>query len=112
MQIEADRWPAVDARRLQTVIQLDLSSDVVGQRLSARPELDQRVGLLDAAAEDASRPVILEAATHKANSVRQQRRGERVPVKPRVLSAVEREIERPGAVDAPSFREPVGLSHR
>ena len=106
-QIEAHRRPAVDARRLQTVVKLDLSSDVVGQRLGARPELDQRVGLLDAAPDDAPRTMVLEAPAHKANAIRQKRRGERVPLETLVAPAVEREVERPAAVDAPSPREPV-----
>ena len=64
------------------VVKLDLSSDVVGQRLGARPELDQRVGLLDAAPDDAPRTMVLEAPAHKANAIRQKRRGERVPLEP------------------------------
>ena len=71
---------------LQTLVQLDLSSDVVGQSLGARPELDQRVRLLDAAADDAPRTVVLEAPAHKANAVRKQRRGERIALVPLVGS--------------------------
>ena len=110
-QVEADRRPAVDARRLQAVVELDLGGDVVGQRLGARPELHQRVGLLYAAADDPARPVVLEAPTDETNAVRQQRRGERVPLEAGVALAVEREVEPPVAVDASALRKPVALRH-
>ena len=110
-QVEADRRPAVDARRLQAVVQLDLGGDVVGQRLRARPELHQRVGLLDAAADDSARPVVLEAPADETNAVRQQRRGERVSLEAGVALAVERERERPAGIDVEALRKPVGLCH-
>jgi len=43
-----------------------------------RVELHQRVGLLDAAADDAARPVVLEAAPDDTDAAGEQRRGDRI----------------------------------
>ena len=110
-QVEADRRPAVDARRLQAVVELDLRGYVVGQSLRACPELHQGIGLLDAAADDSARPVVLEAPADETNVVRQQRRGERVSLEAGVVFPVEREFERPAGVDVEALRKPVGLRH-
>ena len=110
-QVEVDGGPAVDARRLQSVVQLDLRGDVVGQRVCAGPELHERVRLLDAAADDTARPVVLEAPADEADAVRQQRGGERVALESGVALAVECEIERPAAVDASALGKPVRLRH-
>ena len=101
--IEADARPGVDAGGPQAVVELDLGRAQV--RLGARPgfQLNERVGLLGAGREDASRPVVLEAAPDQHDAVGQERRGQRIAGETRIGAAVEGEPERTGAVDPATF---------
>ena len=70
------------------------------------------LGSSEPAGQDAARPVVFERAADQPDAVGEQRRSERVAGKARVAPAVERELERPGAVDeaargkAPDSRQP------
>jgi hypothetical protein len=57
----------------------------------AAAQLHERVRLLGARAEDATRTVILKGAADEAHAVRQQRRGERVAAIAAIALAVEGE---------------------
>ena len=115
-QVEGERGPAVLRLRDQAVVELALRRlDVrLGARL--RADLHQRVRLLDAGADDAARPVVLEAAADEVHAVRQQRRGQRVAGIALVALAVEGEGERPAAVDLAAGGQAMalglGLRHR
>ena len=92
--------PAIDAGGHQAVVKGDLGRSCVRHRGRRGAELDQRVRLLDTGGDDAARPVVLEAASDEVDAVGQQRRGQRVAGTALIGLAVERETERPRAVDA------------
>ena len=75
------------------------------------PELDERVGLVDAGADDAARPVILEAAADEMHAVGEQRCGQRVAGEAFVPDAVELERQRLRAIDDSAARQAAGLRH-
>src|SRR5690606_15080100 len=103
-EIEPQRWPAVLAARRESREDLDLRGAHIG--LGARPgaELDQGVRLLGTGAEDAARPMILEAAPDQVDAVGEQGRGQGVTGKAGVAPAVEGEADRPGAIDPAAAR--------
>ena len=107
-QVQARARPAVDRARLQPVDQLDLGGLQVGDQVRPLADLHDRVGLLAPAADEAARPVQLEAAADDAHAVGQQRRGERVALAAVVLAAVEPERQRARALDAPACGQPPG----
>ena len=108
--VEVDRRPAVLAGGDEALEQLDLGGADVG--LGPRPgaQLDECVGLLHPAPEDAARPVVLEAAGEKADPAREQRRGQGVARVTLEAAPVEGEAEGPRPVDAAAFRVAVGLA--
>jgi hypothetical protein len=77
---------------------------VLGVRAPPSADVQQAGGLFDTAAEDAARPVQLEAAAHVHDALRQQRRGHRVTGEALHLAAVELEAQRPCAVDPGTLR--------
>ena len=89
--VEAQRRPAVLARRDEPVVQLLRRRAHVGLGARAARELHQRVRLLGAGAEDAARPVVLEAA--RRPGARRWRAAPRRACRPRspVAHAVELE---------------------
>ena len=108
-QVEADGWPAVLARGGQAFVQLDLGRARVRLGARAAAQLHERVGLLGAGAEDATRAVILEAAPDQMDAVREQRRSERVAGVTFVAGAIEGEMERPPPIDPAPAAQAVRL---
>ena len=110
--VEIDARPGVHAARDEAVVELDLGRARVRHRAGAGLELHDRVGLLDAAGDDAPRPVIFPAPRDHADAVGEQRGGERVAGVALVAPAVEREREPRAAVDAAAGGQAAGLVMR
>src|SRR6185437_13788087 len=109
--VAVDAWPAIDARRREALIELHFGGPRIGDRACAGFQLDERIGLFDAAGDEAARAVILTASRDDSDTVRQQRRRERISRVAHVALAVEREGERPAAVDAPALAQSVHGCH-
>ena len=100
-QIELRRRPAIDRLCRQPRPQRHRGGRLIGG-LIVTEQLDQRRRLFDAGADDASGPVVFEAARGQDDAVCQQRGRQRVAPIAVVLPAVEGETDALGAVDAPA----------
>ncbi len=95
----------------QPVVERHLGRARVRHGGGAGFELHDRVGLLDAARDDAARTVVFPAPRDDMDAVGEQRGGERVAHVPLVALAVEREMEPRAAVDATSGGQAATLRH-
>src|SRR5581483_9367028 len=111
-QIEFERRPAVLARGVEAVVELDGRGAGVRLASRARSELDERARLLGARGQDATGAMIFERARDEADAVGKERRGERVAGMADEVLAVEGEGERAAAVDEAAGRQTVGLRGR
>ncbi len=107
--VEIDARPAVGAGRLEAFVKLLAGGLDVGFRASAAADLQERVNLLGAGAEDAARPVVLETARHHRDAVGHERRGQRVAGTPLEAGPVEGEIDGARTVDAPALGQALAL---
>ncbi len=110
--VEGKRGKAVLAGRCEPVIELDLGRTQV-RRLPRRVagDGDQRIRLVDARRHDAARTVILERPADQADTVRQQRRCERVARVAGECAPVEGEVKRATTVDAGGDGRTKGTAH-
>ena len=110
--IEADRWPGIDAAGGEPVINFDFRCPQIGGGEGAVFKLHQAAGILASGADQPARAVIFEAARDQAHAIGQQRAGQRVPLKGAVAGAVEGEMEGAAAIDQPAFVQACGGVHR
>ena len=110
-QVMAQRTAVVLAPGLQPVEQLGDGRAGIGLAVSAAAQLDQRVGLFGAGAEDAARPVVLETSAHHADAVGEQRRGQGIAGMAGQPPAIEAEGEAAAAVDRAAV-QPEPAAHR
>ena len=94
--------PVVLAFRLQPCKQLRRGGALVGLKKRALAQIDQRVGLLRAAGDDAARTVILEGSPHKHLICPKKCGGQRIPRIALLAEAVEGKLHRARSVDQPS----------
>ena len=99
LHVEFQRRPAVLARGVEPVVKLDHGRARIGLAPRAGPQLDQRIRLFGAGAEDAARPVIFERAADQALAIGKQRRGKRIAGIPGIGLAVEAETEAARPID-------------
>ena len=111
--VELEARPSVLADRDEPVMEFDHGGAQVRLVPVSLADADQRVHLFRPEADDAARPVILEAAPHQAPAVGEQRRCEAVARMSGERPSVEAEGDAPRPVD-PSpggvVRDPVGLA--
>jgi hypothetical protein len=70
-EIESDTGPAIDTGRSQPIVKLHQGRTHIGGARGAFAHVNEAVGFLDAAGENAARPMQLETAPHELNPVRQ-----------------------------------------
>ena len=99
LHVEFERRPAVLARGVEPVVKLDHGRARIGFAPRAGPQLDQRIRLLGAGAEDPARPVIFERAANQALAIGEQRRGKRIAGIACIGLAVEGETKTARPVD-------------
>ena len=105
--VEGERRPAVLARGDQPVVELGGGGARVRLAPRAGAQFDQRVRLLGARREDAARTMILERAPDQLHAVRHQGGRERVAGEALERASVERERERPRAIDQAAAGQPM-----
>ncbi len=108
--IEIQRRPAILTGGRETIEELDLRGAQIRLLAIALAQRGERVGLFDAGSDDASPPVVLEAASHQGDAVGEQGRCKRIPGVAREGAAVEPERERPIAIDEPALEPAKGLA--
>jgi hypothetical protein len=99
-RIEIQGWPSGGGEALQAGVHFDLRGLQVGHGDIAPFQLDHRIRLFRAGADDAARSAVLEAAADHAHAVCQQRRGQRIAGITLVWLAVEGERQGLVAPDA------------
>jgi hypothetical protein len=110
-QMLARAGPGVHAVGLQVLVQLDLGHLRVGDHPGAGLHLHQRRGLLDTAADDAARPVVLPGARQHGLAGGQHGRGQRVACKTLVAATVEAELHGARAIDPDAAGGQAGAGH-
>ncbi len=103
--IETQARPAVLRAHRETLAHGDERRTCARFEPVALADRDQRVGFLDARAEDAARPMELEAAADEAFAVREQRRGDRVALESAHRPAVPAPLHRSCAIDQTAAAE-------
>ena len=99
--IEFQTGPVVLAGGHQPVKHLGRGDPRVGFQPRALPQIDQTVRLFGPAGDQPARTVIFETAPHQHLIVGQQRRRQRIPLKPAQPFAVKGELDGAAAVDQP-----------
>jgi hypothetical protein len=117
-ELLVDRHPVVFEARLriyamgnQPLIQLDFGGACIGHRILAALQLHDRIRFRHVGADNAARPVILEAASNEMHAVGEQRRGQRIALKALIRTAIKGEFQRNRAIDAPAGAQTVVLAH-
>jgi hypothetical protein len=103
-------WPAIDRGGRQVVIQLGLRGAGIGHRVRTFVDLEDGIGFLGAAADDAPRPMVLEASPHQVHAVGKQRGGECVTGEAGQAAPLKSELKRTITIDASARWEAVGLA--
>jgi len=108
--VEIQRRPTILTGRREPVEELDGGGAQVRLLAIGFSQRDERVGLLDAGAEDAAAAMVLEAASHHPDTVGKQRRRQGVARKARVGAAVEAKGHGPIPIDEAALELPEGLA--
>ena len=97
-QVKIGRRPAIDGFCLQAVAQSHRGCRMVSGRIFTK-QLDKTRWLLNTGAHDTAWTMIFERACCQKDTIRQQGRGKRIPVKPGIGLAVEFKFNRLVAID-------------
>ena len=112
-EIEAERRIAVLACRNEPGVERHRGRAQIGRRPPAPARHgDERIGLLHPRREQPARAVIFERAPEQGDPARHQRRGQIVPRKPAIVALVEREGDRPAAIDPPPGGQTIAAHRR
>ncbi len=87
--VEAHAGPAIHAFRGQTLLNFQQAGAHIRRAPRTRPHIHKTRRFFDAAAVDPARPMQFDAASDELHAVRQQRRGQRIAMKPGVAPLVE-----------------------
>ena len=98
LEIEIDRGPGILPTDNQPCAQFGYGCWHIGRSAIATSQCHESVGLLDPRGEEAARTVILETAPDQRDTIREQRRGQRITTETGELAPLEDELQRHAAL--------------